>query len=209
MNHLISLVGVLHGRFIKQRQMHRIVDYLVTRLPTHGIILDVGCGSGELARLVMQRKPGLSIVGADVFVRSAVAIPVADFDGRHLPFANRTFDGVIMVDVVHHADDQPQILHEVARVTAGPVLIKDHVARNQADRALLAFMDWVGNRSYGVQLPYKYLSPTEWAAFFAQVGMNQVEAIPVRKLYPFPFSLLFERHLQVLYAANTLTNQQT
>lgn len=198
----ISFVGLLHARFVKTRQVRRIVDYLVEVTPEKGYVLDIGCGSGEIARLLMQRKPGLVVHGIDIYVRENTHIPVTAFDGEHLPFQAKSFDVAMMVDVLHHADKQVQITKEAARVAREAVVIKDHMAENAIDRAILKFMDWVGNKSYGVRLPYNYLSLQQWQALFGQVGVGSLQKSHVKGLYPTPFSLLFERHLQVLFEAH-------
>lgn len=203
MNPLLSFVGLLHGNLVKKRQVKRIVDYLAAHTPESGVLLDIGCGSGQIARLLMQRKPQLQIHGIDIFVRSQVEIPVLEFDGLQLPFADKSFDGVLLIDVLHHADDQPQLIREAARVARQIVLVKDHNAQTSMDRRILAFMDWVGNRSYGVQLPYKYLSTQQWRSLFSDAGCMKVQSFPIQRLYPAPFSFVFERHLQVLYCASS------
>ena len=91
--------------------------------------LDVGCGTGELARLVARHFPGARVVAAD-FTRAMVAKAqaavvrhgeTARFDfGRatalRLPFADATFDLVTNAFVARNFSDLPAALGEMRRV---------------------------------------------------------------------------------------------
>ncbi len=84
-------------------------------------VLDVGCGDGQISRLVAA--DGASVVGIDptwnqirvahergggaAFVRSGAA---------ELPFADASFDAVVACLVFEHIDDVDQAIAEVARV---------------------------------------------------------------------------------------------
>ena len=61
-------------------------------------------------------------------VRETAAIPVTIYDGRTLPFEAAAFDALIIVDVLHHADDPALLLREAARVARRSILIKDHTS---------------------------------------------------------------------------------
>lgn len=196
---LIRITGTLHGRLVKPRQAQRIVDYLLRLLPEEGRVLDVGCGTGRIARLLAERNPRLRIEGLDVLVQPRAEIPVTWFDGATIPLERNAVDAVMLVDVLHHTDRQAQLLREALRVSRGPVVIKDHVSENRWDHAVLSFMDWVGNRSLGIASIHSYCSKARWQRLFQEVGADAFETIPVTGLYPFPFSLVFERHKQVIF----------
>jgi ubiquinone/menaquinone biosynthesis C-methylase UbiE len=95
-----------------------------------GCILDAGCGSGAVSRLIAQRKQPWLVVGVDRnldFVRAAgdlaeqhgiTRVAFAAGDLRQLPFANGTFDLVWTSFVLEYlAADPVAPLRELARVT--------------------------------------------------------------------------------------------
>ena len=47
---------------------------LAERLPRDACVLDIGCGSGDLAPRVMRLRPDVSNGGIDVLVRPGTAI---------------------------------------------------------------------------------------------------------------------------------------
>jgi len=195
----IRVIGKLHQCFVKPRQSQRIVDYLVKLLPEEGKVLDVGCGTGKISRMLTEQNPKLSIEGIDVLAQPDAEIPVKVFDGGKIPFEDKTFDAIVFVDVLHHTNNHIQLLNEAFRVSKGPVVIKDHIYKTRFDFAILAFMDWVGNKSLGIRSIHNYYSVSQWEQLFNEIGVTKSEMIAVCGLYPFPFNIVFERNKQVVF----------
>jgi SAM-dependent methyltransferase len=82
--------------------------------------LEVGCGEGtNLARLVRRGTPvGIDRSPAKVhFAAHAVpAARVATADALHLPFADGTFAGVFVRDLLHHLRERQRAAAEAVRV---------------------------------------------------------------------------------------------
>ncbi|ATY34759.1 class I SAM-dependent methyltransferase [Sphingomonas psychrotolerans] len=188
------MLGTVHGKLVFNRRVRTLAAAIAERLPHGARVLDVGCGSGDLAALVMQIRPDVSIEGIDVLVRPGTAIPVHAYDGAHIPFGDDSFDAAMVVDVLHHTDDPAAVLAEIARV-APMVVIKDHLRDGIAAGPTLRFMDWVGNAAHGVRLPYNYLSHREWKAIWARLHLGTSKFATRLALYPRPFSWLFDRGL--------------
>ncbi len=60
---------------------------------------------------------------------------------------------------------------------------------------VLTFMDWVGNRSHGVDLPYNYWSSDEWSRAWKEIGSQPDAYITELGLYPWFARFIFERGL--------------
>jgi SAM-dependent methyltransferase len=132
-----------------------------------------------------------------VLVRPSAQIPVFRFDGVNMPYADKSFDAVLFVDVLHHAA-KPLVLLEQAKRLSNCVLIKDHFRRGPLAAPRLRLMDWVGNAHQGVSLPYNYWSKSEWLTAFRSVGLKPIETRESLGLYPPPASWLFERGLHFI-----------
>jgi len=151
----------------------------------------------------MQYRPDVEISGIDVLVRKDTMIPVTGFDGIQIPFADRTFDTAIFVDVLHHTDNQLRLLDEARRVTRNSLVIKDHLLNGVLAGLTLRVMDWVGNASHGVALPYNYWTKEKWKAAFESLDLRIDTWETELKLYPFPTNLIFDRSLHFIARLNT------
>lgn len=89
-------------------------------IPRGASILDVGCGSGKLARF--WSRQGRNVLGLDIsdqalqFTRSQ-GVAVIKADVRRLPFKDGTFDLVYSDGLLEHFTDPESILAELFRVS--------------------------------------------------------------------------------------------
>jgi Methylase involved in ubiquinone/menaquinone biosynthesis len=168
----MNLLEKIHGSYVYNRRVRVLTRELSALLPANGQVLDVGCGDGLLAALMQKEKPNVVITGIDVLVRDQTHIPVVKFDGTTIPFADRSFDTVVFVDVLHHTNDPVLLLREAARVARNTIVIKDHTLDGFAAGATLRFMDRIGNRRYNVALPYNYWPKQEWLNAFEALSLT-------------------------------------
>ena len=95
-------------------------------------ILDVGCGTGNLARAALSFAPDIRVTGIDpapeyvAFARNAVPGVRVKFQrgaAEALPFADRAFDAALALLVVQDFADKQKAVAEMARVTrAGGII---------------------------------------------------------------------------------------
>jgi SAM-dependent methyltransferase len=109
-------------------------------------ILDVGCGTGELCRLLSER--GASVVGVDLCSnlvdrarREAPASAFCKANAEDLPFGSASFDLVTSLLVLHYLSDPRRALSEIARVLmpGGRLLLCDRIV--SADPVLRCAQD--------------------------------------------------------------------
>jgi SAM-dependent methyltransferase len=153
-------------------------------IPASHTVLDVGCGDGLIDTLILQRRPDLQLEGVDVLVRPGARIPVTPFDGKRLPFGDRSWDTVLFCDVLHHTNDPAGLLREAARVARRSILIKDHTVEGFLARPTLRFMDFIGNAPHGVVLPYNYWTRRQWEEAFSSCRLVVKELRTSLGLYP-------------------------
>lgn len=194
----MKLLGKVHNKMVFSRRVRQLCRHLGELLPTNAKVLDVGCGDGAITGLIQEMRPDIEIRGVDVFVREKTHIPVENFDGLTLPYADKSFDVVMFVDVLHHTDDPLILLREAARVAKNFVVLKDHTDDGLLSTPTLKFMDWIGNKPHGVVLPYNYWKERQWKQAFQTLQMEILEWRTNLELYPFFADLFFGRQLHVV-----------
>jgi SAM-dependent methyltransferase len=161
-------------------------------------VLDVGCGDGLVGALIQEQRPDVAVTGMDIAVRPDSHIPVREFDGSSIPVEDGGADVVMLVDVLHHADDPTALLREATRVSTRGLIVKDVTTVGPLDDPTLRFMDWVGNARHGVPLPYNFWSQAQWREAFGELGLS-ADAVKRRLgLYPRPFDIAFERRMHFI-----------
>ena len=184
-----------HRHYVAERRARVLSSHLANLIPWDARVLDIGCGDGLITHLIMRLRPDLSFQGIDVLVRDKTWIPVESFDGRHIPFGNASFDAVMFVDVLHHAEDAVGLLGEAIRVSRHTVLIKDHTLEGFLAGPTLRFMDRTGNLHHCVSLRYEYWPRQRWSRTFESLGVKVIKWKQHLGLYPWPVGWVFDRSL--------------
>jgi SAM-dependent methyltransferase len=195
---MTSLLGKLHGGYVHPRRARVLCDRLAHLIPPGARVLDVGCGDGLLAYLISQQRPDVNISGVDVLVRQDTLIPIEEFDGQMLPYAEKSFDAVLFVDVLHHTPAPMILLREAVRVARQFIIIKDHLRDDLLADSTLRFMDWIGNARHSVALPYNYWAGQQWFEAFSELGLTINAWGTNLGLYSKPFCWFFERKLHFI-----------
>lgn len=121
----------------------QIADSLCAVLPAQAMVLEVGVGTGRIARPLLNHR--LQIFGVDIsrrmMNRFIELVPpggpkphLFQADACQLPFRNTTFQAVLSIHVLHLINDWKQALAEMLRVL-------------QPDGCLCTGYDWRDNES--------------------------------------------------------------
>lgn len=83
-------------------------------------VLDVGCGKGRFARVLLEGNPGARICGLDISEEMLACVPagIERVSGymTELPFAASTFDAVYATESLEHAVEIDRAVSEMCRV---------------------------------------------------------------------------------------------
>lgn len=95
-------------------------DGLLSIVPRCSLLLDIGCASGEVTRLLAERAR--SVVGIDLYLpaRGVCGTPehlqFVKGDAFKLPFRDESFDCATMFDCIEHFEEPGPALNEVRRI---------------------------------------------------------------------------------------------
>ncbi len=160
---------------------------VVDRLgPLHGDVLDVGTGQGLLAIELARRGAAVTSIDASpgeqrIGIANAGHQGVADritfvaADARAIPFRDRSFGLVAMLDALHHLEDGPAVFSELQRVLSpgGTLLLAEMTPDGLA---LIARVHASEGRVHPVG-PVTFETARQWLTSrgFQQAAFDEVE----------------------------------
>ena len=122
----------------------RKAGVLARELSSGWSVLDVGAGEGFTGMHLAARLGG-EVKGVDVIRMNRTAMPVRLYDGRRIPHADRAFDAVVLVYVLHHAEDAERVVREALRVSRYRVVILESTFAWAWERPVLRWLDRTAN----------------------------------------------------------------
>jgi SAM-dependent methyltransferase len=132
--------------------------------------LDVATGGGHVARRL--REAGLEVVSADP---AAGMQPDVICRAEELPFADDAFDLVVTRIAPHHFEDVAAAVAEMARVSAGTVVVEDTLYVSEQVEEAEKLRDPLHVRSY---------SEAEWRSFLEAAGLEVEHVEAFEKRHP-------------------------
>lgn len=123
-----------YDKIIRSKEPTRLIELI--GLPNDGKILDAGGGTGRLAKHLVNLVKQIVIAdySLDMLKQASkkdrlfqICTPI-----EQLPFANHSFDVVIMIDTFHHLFEQEDAIMELWRVIkpGGKIVIEEPDIRN-------------------------------------------------------------------------------
>ncbi len=173
--------------------------------------LDVGSGDMNIAARIAENFKNIEITCLDINDETNVKTPSTklvykQFDGCNIPFSTKEFDFVLFSDVLHHTGNNlTKLISDAGRI-GKYVIIKDHFEFGWYSRFMLKFMDVVGNWAYGVEIPEKYFSPTNFNTIISSNNLKIIELNKEIDLYshlPIVRNIL-KKHWQFLAVITSL-----
>jgi SAM-dependent methyltransferase len=104
-------------------------DYAISELSKHidcaipSTILEVGCSSGFMLQRMQITFPNATIIGSDVvnvplqkLANTLPGVPLLRFDLTQCPLPSNSVDGIVMLNVLEHIEDDALALQQVFRI---------------------------------------------------------------------------------------------
>ena len=178
-----SPVGLIKG-FLSERQdpvpfYRALATKTVGALPyplQDRSVLDLGCGTGWFSAGL--KEAGADVVGVDLDLDDVREARVNDRvvlqgDGRQMPFADSTFDGVFCSNLLEHTPDPGRILSDCARVVRPGGWI------------YMSWTVWFGPWGGHAIAPFHYFGPRLGLRLYTALrGAPKGKNLPFERLWP-------------------------
>jgi ubiquinone/menaquinone biosynthesis C-methylase UbiE len=146
----------------------------------------MGTGDASIAKILMERSYNLTTVDVrDKTMYEEIAPTI--YNGDQLPYEDDSFDTVLILFVLHHANNPKQILQEAKRVSRDRIIIKEDIYKNNLDFTITKLSDSLANLEFFGH-PHNNLKDEEWKSTFKSLGLKLVHHSYKREFYLFlPF----------------------
>lgn len=181
---LIELLDYINRRLLFPWRENRVVSELAPLIKPGSRVLDFGCGDGHLS-LSLASRSGADIMGIDTCQPEKLLLPRITYDGKTLPIKDDSFDGVVMVDMLHHTQDVKEAIRKLTRVARDFLLIKDMKYKSRLGYRVLQFTDlWTNSPDPNALLRYNYLTWQQWQEIFEDLNLSIAYVKPSFSLIP-------------------------
>ncbi|KKS80441.1 MAG: Methyltransferase type 11 [Candidatus Beckwithbacteria bacterium GW2011_GWA2_43_10] len=154
-------------RKIVRKRSETVVNRIMPYIRNSNKIIDIGSGMGDVAGLIKAQGKNITPVDVAGF-HGPRMIKTIIYDGKTLPFKNKSFDTALLLTVMHHTPDPEMVFKEATRVAKEIVVIETSYT-TPLNRFLTIISDTIGNlRLEAFWGSYK--TDKQWKKFFNDHG---------------------------------------
>jgi ubiquinone/menaquinone biosynthesis C-methylase UbiE len=186
------VLRAIYKRFQKTRA-RKICRLLGKFVGDGDSVLDLGMGNGLVAEQLRQGND-INVLGLDIEDHNITDIPLVINGPKHLPFKSNQFDVVLIISVLHHANNSVRLLTEAKRICKRNIIILEDVYSSEAERIFIMFTDVISNWVSSMNMPFNFHREGEWLSIFRKIDLELV----CKQYEEVPWFGLFQRVLFVL-----------
>jgi len=144
-------------------------------------ILDLGAGNSCLGQL-LEKYHDCRVLNLEVArYQTQNRLPVVIYNGRDIPFKDSSFDIVLILFVLHHAEEPAQVLKEAKRICRRSVIVFEDYIESWHD--LLHFRIFHELLAWNKTLtpPRHELNMGQWSQLAKEAGFKELRKRPVER----------------------------
>jgi SAM-dependent methyltransferase len=146
-------------------QAEALADYL----SQGDTVLDVGCGTGYMSAH-LQEMYGVRASAVDVVDLRQVQMSFQQFDGTSIPFPDKSFDHVVLSEVLHHSHEPMGLVKECRRVAHRSIILFEDMPDGRLGKLILYLHVRIFARRY--DYPFKAASIRDYRSALAWLQDN-------------------------------------
>ena len=127
-NHF-DFLAPIYDRLVRPSDPTRLINLL--GLPSSGILLDIGGGTGRISYPLVKTTAGVVIADSSLGMLTQAnkkdGLVTLCSESERLPFEDNVFEREMMVDALHHVSDYQLTTHEMWRVlkSGGRIVVEE------------------------------------------------------------------------------------
>ena len=136
-------------------------------------ILDIGCGSGIIAKN-FQEFFQAELIGIDIQDKRIFPINFQIINSYHYPFPDNSFDTVLINYVLHHSDDPAALLNEAKRVAKDKIIIYEDLPEGFVSRLFCKIHGKVFDKFFENPSKTSFTTEKQWEEVFEKIKLNVI-----------------------------------
>ncbi|HBH46195.1 MAG: hypothetical protein A2445_00680 [Candidatus Jacksonbacteria bacterium RIFOXYC2_FULL_44_29] len=183
---------------IDQHYSRNTYSYLKHFIRRDDKVLDVGSGNCLVAQKIKDELKA-AIHCVDVCNHSKTSITPKIFDGRKIPYGNKTFKSSLAAFVLHHCPHQEELLQEMIRVSSQEIIILEDVPQHWYDHWFIVLHRFTSYFKYNSKKMI-FRRDGEWKALFRKLGLRVKQEIEIKKDRGLVYPVNRKLYLLTVYA---------
>ena len=139
-------------------------------------ILDIGAGTGLISE-ILGNKAKMTLL--DVKNYNQTKLPLKIYDGKKIPFKDKSFDTALLLTVFHYIPNQVEFLREVKRV-CNKIVMVDDVYKTSFGKFIVNLNDSVVSNTVGIFTKFNFLKDEEFKQIFKKAGLKLIATKDIR-----------------------------
>ena len=179
--YLINFFYVLFNTLLRKKHDHFLsFKYSKIKKFYGEKCLDIGSGYGHFTDFLKSQNH--HVFAIDVVDKFKYDHDFSTFNGKEISLEDDAVNTSVLMFVLHHTDDQIQLLKETARVTKDYIIIGEDVMKSRLDKALgkihLNTSPWSKSSDL-------FHSLDGWKKIFRDLNLELIETVDIaRNIYP-------------------------
>ena len=154
----------------------------------NGKVLDIGAGRCLIAHQVEKenKRRNVKVIPIDVIDVNVTNMKLYLYEGKKLPFKNKSFDAVMINYVLHHCDNPIKVLKEAIRVCKGNIILFEDTNMNFIAKSVDSAVNKLNNDD--INTPMNFKTEKQWRELFKNLKLEIVAVEKnVEKEWFYPF----------------------
>ncbi|MFA5181588.1 MAG: class I SAM-dependent methyltransferase [Syntrophales bacterium] len=145
------------------------------------LVLDLGAGNSCMGQL-LEKYHDCRVLNLEVAqYQTHNTLPLVIYNGRDIPFKDGSFDVVLILFVLHHADEPAQVLKEAKRICRRSVIVFEDYIESWHDLLHFRIFHVLLACSKTLTLPRHELDMEQMSQLAKEAGFNELWKRPVER----------------------------